>query len=294
MQIHSFLKLRFKYLHSAREKWLYIIGATVFAHIFLVVFQPYGIYEEMRNPINPVFHKFLFFLSITVSSFAALSLSQLVLRPLLKFQEVSIKKYALWFCIETFIITFISFLFSLVIPDLGNDFELELNIGFQVTNYFRAFIILLFPFFGVIVYEFIQKLNGEIKELSVQLSHYQQAFEKAHPEELLIVKDENENVSLELYLKNFLMAEAGNQYIIVYYLEKGKIKKEIIRNRLKNFLLACTDSSIYQCHRSYAVNLINVSHLDKNQGKNFLAFYQDEYLRAPVSKSYLEQIKKVL
>ncbi|GLB52913.1 hypothetical protein NBRC110019_19530 [Neptunitalea chrysea] len=294
MKINAFLEKRFNYLHTARAKWMYIISATIFVYIFLIVFQPYGLHEEMRNPANPNLHKFLFLVSISFSTVISLSLSQHILRPLLGFQSVTNKKYVIWFFCETFLITLVTFIFSFIVPDLGDDFEEELNVAFQLANYFKAFIILLFPFFGTIVYEFIQRLNEELNELSAQLTEYQNTFKKVHEDDHVNIKDENGNEVIKLQLKDFLLAESGNQYVIVYYLEDQRLKKEIVRNRLKNLLSDIPDSSVYQCHRSYIINLLNVSHLEKKEGKNYLLLYQDAGLIIPVSKSYLEEIRKVL
>ncbi|MBR9847663.1 MAG: hypothetical protein GYB35_16890, partial [Algicola sp.] len=152
MQIREYLKEPFDYFDDKKSKWLYILSAIVFSHLFLIIFQPYGISEEMSNPVNSTLNKFLFFFSIALSTFLALTLSQFFFRQLFGFQNIKIKKYIFWLLIEALILLFINFGMSFIIPDLGNDFEQELNIWFQVKMYPKLLLILIFPFFGTVIY----------------------------------------------------------------------------------------------------------------------------------------------
>lgn len=293
MRVKAFFNKSFFYLDSAKSKWLYILIATLFAYLFLVIFKPYGISEEMKNPENPFTYKFLFFFSIAVAIVVGLVVSQFLLRPILGFQKVTNKKYVLWFFIEVFIIWGIYFASAFIVPDLGDNFEKELSISFQLINYISAVLVLIFPFAGIIIYQFIKHLNEEIGEPSAQLSAYCETFQKQHPDGILEIYDENNHPALSIHLADFLFAESGNQYVIVYYLKKGKIAKDIVRNLLKNIPADRADSPVFQCHCGYAVNLLNISHMVKRENKNFLVFKQDETQCVPVSKSYLEIIKRL-
>ncbi len=291
MRLSQLLRQPFSYINTSKRKWIYIVSAAVFVHFFLIVFQPYGISEEMHNPINNTVNKFLFFFSIGISTFLGLTLSQFVFRPLLKFETVSIKKYIGWVFIETLILTLISFGFSFIIPDLGDDFESELNIYFQLKNYFRAFIVLLFPLFGTIIYVLIQELTYEVNELDEQLKKYHETFNISEKETQLKIKDENNNLDLSIALKDFLYAESSNQYVVVHYLKSGNQQKHILRNRLKNFLNQNDYVSIKQSHRSFAVNLLNVKYMSRINSKEFLIIDSVPTVKIPVSKSYVKEIK---
>ncbi|MEC3906276.1 LytTR family DNA-binding domain-containing protein [Tamlana sp. 2201CG12-4] len=294
MKIDTFLNLPFNFFDSNKNKWIYVIVSTIFPLIFLALFLPYGLSEEIENPVNPFINIVLFFLSIGLSTFIALSFSQFFARKLFGFEHVTIKKYMGWFLLEPLGLILVYFGFSFVIPDLGNDFEKELNIVFQIKNYFRATLILLFPFFGCIIYIVIKNLNDELKELGEQLKRYKSKFSKSQKTELLHIKDENDNLDLSLELKDFLFAESSNQYVLIHYLKEGRIKKHITRNRLKSFLNQTKNLPIKQCHRSYATNLLNVEHKVKSQGKDFLVISNTEHAKVPISKSYLDQINREL
>ncbi|WP_308991753.1 LytTR family DNA-binding domain-containing protein [Mariniflexile litorale] len=293
MRLEAFLNQPYFYLDSLKNKWIYVLNSSLFVLFFLILFQPYGISEEISSPVNSNENIALFFLSISFSTFIGLSLSQFVLRPIINFNKVSIGKYVLWLLFEALIITSINFAFSFLIPDLGNDFENELNIFFQLKNYFRAIIILLFPFLGTTIYIMVKELNIEIQKLENQIHRFQSTYKVSQlpNEELHLIYDENDNLELELNLKNFLLAESNNQYVLIYYWDAGILKKHLVRMRLKTILETFKQFPIEQCHRSYAINLLHVKTLIKKEGKTFLIMNNLKEIDIPVSKSYLNSIR---
>lgn len=290
--MNSVLQMPFNYLATRKAKLTYVITASLFTQVFLLLFQPYGLNTEMVNPQNSILNIVLFFQGIMVSTFIGISLSQFVLRPLFNIRQVSIKKYALWFLFEAVLIAMIYFGLSFVIPDLGNDFEEELTIVFQLKNVFRAIVLLLFPFMFCIVYENIQTLSKEIRELENQLVSYKKNVRKHLTEELLNIEDENGNNELSIRLDQFLYAEASNQYVLVHYVSNNELKKRIIRTRLKSLEERFAMLPIKRCHRSYLVNLINVNYLQKKGGTYAVVIEHVQKINIPVSKSYLMQIKE--
>ena len=293
MNIGIFLKQPFDYLDTPQIKWFYILGSTTFAIVFLLLFQPYGISKEMINPMNSSLNKFLFFASVAFSTILGLSLSQFFLRQLFDFEFVNNKKYMYWIVIEALVLTLINFGISFIVPDLGNNFEKELHLTFQLKMFVRIFLVLLFPFVGTVLYVSIKKLSNEIQELDVQLKQYKSVYKSSNHEQVLNILDENENVDLKISINNFLYAESSNQYILVHYLKQREVRRHIVRNRLKKFVIQSNDFPIMQCHRSYAINLLNVDYLTKKNGKEYLVIKtQNSTQHIPVSNSFLEKIQQ--
>ena len=293
MNIGIFLKQPFDYLDTPQIKWFYILGSTTFAIVFLLLFQPYGISKEMINPMNSSLNKFLFFASVAFSTILGLSLSQFFLRQLFDFEFVNNKKYMYWTVIEALVLTLINFGISFIVPDLGNNFEKELHLTFQLKMFVKIFLVLLFPFVGTVLYVSIKKLSNEIQELDVQLKQYKSVYKSSNHEQVLNILDENENVDLKISINNFLYAESSNQYILVHYLKQGEVRRHIVRNRLKKFVIQSNDFPIMQCHRSYAINLLNVDYLTKKNGKEYLVIKtQNSTQHIPVSNSFLEKIQQ--
>lgn len=294
MKLQVFLNQPFFYLDNLKSRWIYVIGSSVFVIIFLFLFQPYGISEEIKNPINSNENIALFFIAVSFSTFIGLGFSQFILRPLINFYKISNGKYVWYLFLEAFIITFLYFIFSFFIPDLGNDFERELHLSFQIKNYFRALIILLFPFFGTIIYTLIQDLNREIHVLENEIHKFQNSYKtsKLHKKEELLIYDENNNLELKLNLNDFLLAESSNQYVFIYFLSGNNIKKHLVRTRLKMIIETFKEYPIERCHRSFAINLLHVKTLIKKDRKTYLILEKLKERSIPVSKSHIDSIKK--
>jgi len=294
MKLQVFLNQPFFYLDSQKNKGIYIVSSTIFVLFFLILFQPYGITEELNNPVNSIISIALFFLTISFCTFLGLCFSQFFLIPIFNFHKVSNKEYIFWLFIEALLITLIYFIFSFFIPDLGNDFENELNIFFQLKNYFRCLTVLLFPFFGTIIYVLIKELNHEIQVLENEIYMFQDVYKtsnasKEHP---VLIYDENKNIELELQIDDFLYAESSNQYVLIYYSNANSIKKHLVRARLKTIVKTLKHFPVEQCHRSYAINLLHVKSLIRKDGKTYLIMNTIKNKEIPVSKSYLNSIKK--
>ncbi|MFV9551863.1 LytTR family DNA-binding domain-containing protein [Algibacter sp. PT7-4] len=293
MNLKIFLEQPFNYFDTRKNKWIYVLSATIFALVFLALFQPYGLSEEVASPINPLKNIVLFFVSVGLNTFIILTFSQFFARKWFGFSQVNVKKYMFWFFLEALGLTLLSFAFSFIIPDLGNDFEKELNLGFQIKIFFKVIIVLVFPFIGSIIYVLIKSLNFEINELEDQLKQFKSKFNPTKKTKILKLKDENNNIDFSLSLNDFLYAESSNQYILIHYIKENKIKKHIIRNRMKNFLNQVETFPIQQCHRSYAVNLLNVKHKSKKEGKSVLVMSFSDHIMVPISKPYLTKITDV-
>lgn len=294
MDLKLFLSQPFDYFNGTRHRWIYVIGSTLFVFIFLLLFQPYGISQETKHPFIPDPVVLLFLLSISASTFLGLSLAQFFLRPLMVRQDISNGTYIWWLLFEALLITLFMFGFSLIVPDLGNDFENELNLSFQLKNYFRCLVILLFPFLGSLIFVLVERMSFEIKELSKQIAHYGKQFSAEQKKQQVDFSDESGNIDFSIGLDRILYLESSNQYVLIYYLERDTIKKHIVRNRMKSIMEQIKGLPLQRCHRSFAVNLLQVSYMSKKSGKEFLAMDTRPTIKIPISKSYLQSIREEL
>ncbi|KJD34083.1 hypothetical protein PK35_04965 [Tamlana nanhaiensis] len=295
MKVRDYLKQPFDYFNDDKSKRIYIISAIVFSHLFLIIFQPYGISEEMSNPENSTLNKFLFFFSIALTTFVALSLSQFVLRKWFHITNVSSKKYLGWLLFEALLLQIVNFGMAFIIPDLGNDFEEELNLWFQIKMYPKLLLILIFPFFGTVIFIAIKRLKSEVKTLDEQLHFFKHKYAQNSSEDCVELRDENNQIDISIPVNNLMYLESSNQYVLIYFIKNNVIKKHIVRNRLKNIIQQMQQYPIKQCHRSFAVNMMHIEHLLRKNGKAFLVFKADfEMQKIPVSNSFISTFDVVV
>lgn len=109
---------------------------------------------------------------------------------------------------------------------------------------------------------------------------------------LIEIPSQNKSENLQIDLGALLSIRAVENYIEVNIEENGVLKKQVIRNTLKNIEEHLTHYPfIKKCHRSYLVNLNKVDNFSGNaQGLN-LHFHQFRDFEIPVSRAYVKDIK---
>lgn len=296
MTLSAYLQQPFDYFTTSKNRWIYIFSSTCFAVFFLLLFQPFGLSQEFINPKNTIVEICLFFLSIVLTIFIGLFLSQFIIRPALKMMDITVKQYLCWYFIEVFILLLVNIMAIFIFPDLGDDpIEEELNLIFQLEIYFKIFTVLLFPFTGVIIYVLIKRMNSEINELSSKLNALQKRYSsKPKTNNNIILLDEKDQEEMVLPLKEVLFFESSNQYVLVHYVKDGEVTKKIIRTRLKKVIDELAAFPIIRCHRSYGINLLNIQSFKKINQKMHLVINDQKDLKIPVSKSYMEEIQEYL
>jgi tetratricopeptide (TPR) repeat protein len=97
-------------------------------------------------------------------------------------------------------------------------------------------------------------LTAQIQELNIP--------EKA---EDITLQFEGKDASMTLPLNDLICFEAQDNYTAIYFRENGKLKKELKRVTMKKVeeQVSQTDE-IVRCHKSYIINIKNVSHVSGN------------------------------
>lgn len=294
---------------SSKRKWTYILSTILFATIFLLVYQPFGISDINGNGRNGTLHLFGFVLVEIISIFIGLYVCQFVLHKEKITTPIRLKTLVKFFFVELFIINLIHNLIDFyVLNDLIPEIPLEsdedewimedgffdevvLGCIFVIPQFF----VLSFPFIGNLLFVQISNLIDGIQTLENKLNDYIDKYESEQETDVLIdLKDENDQIESQINLNNILALESNNQYVLIYSIEADEIKKVLIRTRLKKLLGELEGTPILQCHRSYAVNLLNVAHLENQNRKSFLVLNTPNEMEIPVSKSYFQSIRETI
>ncbi len=105
---------------------------------------------------------------------------------------------------------------------------------------------------------------------------------------------ENKSEKLHLQLNDIFLIRSADNYIEVVFSDNGQIKKNLIRNTLRNVE---SQLSIYRefirCHRTCIVNTNHIEKLDKHYHAYAISFhgYNEQ---VPVSRQYLLKVKETL
>jgi DNA-binding LytR/AlgR family response regulator len=102
----------------------------------------------------------------------------------------------------------------------------------------------------------------------------------------LILLAENEKDTLELYAADLLYIESADNYSAVVFLAKGAISKQLIRASLKRIESQIAVPYVIRCHRSYIVNLKQISNIKGNAQGYKIEFKTASANQVPVSRNY--------
>ena len=95
---------------------------------------------------------------------------------------------------------------------------------------------------------------------------------------------------LTLPLSDFLYAEAQKNCVDIYFLREGHVEHQQLRTTLTSVLADANEKSIFQCHRSFIVNLSNIRSAHGNSNAYQLTV-GDEHHTVPVSRSYVPKLR---
>ena len=95
---------------------------------------------------------------------------------------------------------------------------------------------------------------------------------------------------LTLPLSDFLYAEAQKNSVDIYFLCEGHVEHQQLRTTLTSVLADANEKSIFQCHRSFIVNLSNIRSAHGNSN-GYQLTVGDEQHTVPVSRSYVPKLR---
>ncbi len=102
--------------------------------------------------------------------------------------------------------------------------------------------------------------------------------------------DEKGQLKLSVDIDNLLYIESADNYVNIYYSNKGKFSRFMLRSTLKSIEDTFSDCDLVRCHRSYVVNFNKVKVLRKEKMGLFLDLDFDKAPEIPVSKTYAESV----
>lgn len=298
MQFRQFLKLPFHHFQTKNQKWLYVLSCSLFFMLFLLLYQPFGISAVLESGEHTIGELFILAIALGSLVFLALYISQFILRA--RFFSTStntnVGDFIKWFLID---ISFIVFLNAIIEYSWYEDDIITVNNFIQevvldiVVTFFILIFVLLYPVLGSLAYVNLKQLHSDKLQLKTDLdiltTHYKIV---SGNEELLKIFDEKGDCKLTVPLNNLYAIESRNQYISIKYKRNDQLIEQSIRTQFSKVLQELQDiPTIHKCHRSYAVNLLNVKELKRIDQKPNLILDEVSVLKIPVSKTYLKEIK---
>jgi hypothetical protein len=270
--------LQRKYPFQNDHSWLkdaLLFSLIVF--LLLFVLQPFGISSYTGN-------KFLFTLKFALITFVSFALfALLVFRPL----QRRLKPWRIWhqalaILSLTLFIGFCNFL--CIVPQVNGR-----------SNLLPVF--LLFLYWTLIV-------GSIVTAIAVGISYTRYLHRRL---ELLLDKKPEQQQHLwvtfhdtsvrgkdvQMPLNDFLYAEAKKNNVMLCYEHDGKVETQEIRSTLSALLAELNYENIIQCHRSFVVNINNITSAQGNSNGYQLKLGHCPH-HVPVSRTYVPKLRSFI
>ena len=102
--------------------------------------------------------------------------------------------------------------------------------------------------------------------------------------------DDKSVLKLSVKKESLLYLEATENYITIYYLNKGKVSKYLLRATMKRMEDSFAGTGIIRCHRSLMVNFEKVKVIRKDKDGLKLELDHPDVTDIPVSKTYVDNV----
>ncbi len=155
----------------------------------------------------------------------------------------------------------------------------------------------IFPLIILILFEQYRYQTLQLKkaeELTASLKTHNEALqirkeEQILSEQSLLLKSENNDVTLQLRPQEIIYLKSDGNYIDVYFYHANTIQKKVIRNRLKAMEEFLPSKLFFRCHNRF---IINGSHIIKVEGnaRNLVLHLKAITEPIPVSRSKAKAI----
>jgi Response regulator of the LytR/AlgR family len=266
------------YITEKRNIIRLILFTAGFALLFINFYEPFGV----RYWFNIPWWKLLVYSSLVILT----GVLVVVISRVIMFYSTRKRfwlnywHYIIWVLSEVFFMALFYTLFEIFIFNDNRDFAFLLKLSVQNTA-----LVLLLPYSAMWLY-----FSNHEKKLQLdKLAHGEPPAIDAS-RNMIPFHDEKEVLRISVKLENLLYLESSDNYVSIYYLNKGKISKYLLRNTLKKMEDLFKNTEIVRCHRSYMVNFDKVKVMRKDKEGLQLELDLPSVIDIPVSRSYVEKV----
>ncbi len=275
-----------KYFNEKGNVVRLVLGTAIFALLFINIFQPFNSRDWVPNITE--FRYFLFSCLIILTATCVIAISRTVMYFYAKKNEISYLDYAFWVLVELIAMSFFYTLFPYYVLHANVLFWSLFKTAITYTS-----LIVLAPYS-------ILSLFFSLKDKESRLEKINQQQKEELPDNngnLYSFYDEKGTLRLSLFSECLFYIEAADNYVCIYYMNKGKLTNFMLRNSLKNIEHVFSERNLIRCHRSFVVNIANVKIIRKGENGLSIDFDCDGVRSIPISKTFsanvLEQFSAI-
>lgn len=271
---------RIAFTNSRGYKLALAISVPLFAYLFLVFFQPFGVNNYQAGPISS--ELILGLLPFIPALLTVILLMEFGLRKIV-FQELTLRSFVIWVLLEFVALGSTSF----VLYNLMGNFH-----DWKGSSYLLHLVemssILLFPFLLVALFFYSRQIRTAYEQvLSVSSSQTKE-------DEVIHLTGDYKKDDIALPRKSILFLKAEDNYVGLHYLQDGSVKNYLLRSTLSKMEQVFEGSRIVRISRSIMVNLEQLESFKQDSSGSLLINLNHFSTEFKVSESKKKAIRQRL
>lgn len=254
-----------------------ILLTALFALVFINIYKPFSS-SEWYNVSD--FKFFVFSSLIILTGVLVVVISRIIMYYWGKKHIITIAQYGIWILLEIF---FMSLFYTIYTLSLNP--EREWLSVFKESSINTALVLLL-PYAALHLY-------FSYRDSQIKLKQLEEAKTATLAKNTVYsFYDEKNELRLSVNKNNLLYIESADNYVYIWYMNKGNLTKYMLRNTLKALEETMRETSVLRCHRSYMANFEQVKVIRRQKDGIYLEFGIDSVPDIPISKTYNEKVTR--
>ena len=264
------------YLNEKRNIIRMVIFTSLFALVFINIYSPFGV--DRWFSLTSL--EFLTYSSLVIlTGVLVVVISRIIMYYYGRRHIINYFNYFAWIFAEIMLMSLFYALFEkFVLKDIRHFTEL-VKLSAQNTA-----LVLLLPYSVMWLY-----FSWRDKKEQIERMEDMQSF-SGNIRDMLPFYDEKSVLKFSIKKDSLLYLESSENYVTIFYLNKGKISKYLLRDTLKNMEEKFSGTEIIRCHRSYMVNFEKVKVIKKDKDGLKLELDNPSITDIPVSKTYADNV----
>lgn len=263
-----------KYPFNTQSKW-YKDSLIYSLIVFLILYflRPFGFSSYTGNHL-------IVSVAFAAITFACSAVSHwMIWRPLQRhISPWTIGWHALCILLMLMLIAIFNYLFFSFL------FEIPLSLSLFGMFFWWSFLMSIIITIISTMISYNRKLRHDLASLLPNSTEQQQDI-------LITIHDTSvRGADLELPINDFLYAEARKNMVAVVYQQDDRIVETEIHTTLSSLLESLPHENIFQCHRSFVVNLNNITAASGNSNGYQLTMKDCRHI-VPVSRSFVPKLR---
>ena len=265
------------YIYGKQNIVRLILWTALFALVFINIYKPFSSTSWYKVS---EFKFFVFSSLIILTGVLVVVLSRIILFHWGKRHAITVRAYAIWIVLEIFFMSLFYTIYTLVLNPEREYMEVFNDSAVNTS------LVLLLPYSVLHLY-----FSYKEKERQLRLLEENQT-EAAVRQSVFSFYDEKNELRLSVKRSTLLYLESADNYVCIWYLNKGQLTKFMLRTSLKAIEESLADTNVLRCHRSFMVNFDQVKVIRREKEGVYLELGIEKVPDIPISKTYSEKVTR--